>query len=245
MWRLNPQVKTSVPLAVGLALALSAGASASAPPPTTTTTTGIEITAAVAPSEITIGGTLSVVGNVRVAGRGLAGETLALQSAAYPSHAFVTVAHLTSDPEGGFAFTGIQPDRNARVRVVTVGPSQSTSRALQVYVDPAVAISARSLGHGETRLSMRLRHSPSGASASMSAFWYTAPLGSRVFHLSAVTSTRELGGGITYAAAVVDPPAKRFLYRVCVNPTWEHAMGPSRAHRRCPPHDFYAPGDAH
>lgn len=241
MWIRNPQVKSSAPLAVGLALALSAAAAAAGPQ----TPPGIEITAAAAPAEITIGGKLGVVGSVRVAGHGLAGEALALQSAAYPSHSFVTVAHLTSGPDGGFAFTGIEPDRNARVRVVTLGPSQSASRALQVYVDPAAAISARSLGGGETRLSMRVRHSPYGAPASVSAFWYTAPRGSRVFHLSAVTSTRELGEGITYAAAVVDPPAKRFLYRVCVNPTWERAMGPSRAHGRCPPHDFYAPGDAH
>ncbi len=99
--------------ALALALTAAAAPSARATPP------GIEITASAAPAEIAIGGSSSVVGSVRVAGHGLAGEALALQSAAYPSHSFVTVAHGMSGPDGSFAFTAIEPDRNARLRVVT------------------------------------------------------------------------------------------------------------------------------
>ena len=56
--------------------------------------------------------------------------------------------------------------------------------------------------------------------------------------LAAVTSSRELSPGVTYSSVIVDPPAKRFVYRVCLNPPWEHAMGPASTHRRCPEATF-------
>ena len=62
--------------------------------------------------------------------------------------------------------------------------------------------------------------------------------GTRVFRLLATTPTRELAPGLTYASAIVDPPAKRFVYRVCLNPVWERAMGRVDGHGRCPRGDY-------
>jgi hypothetical protein len=53
-----------------------------------------------------------------------------------------------------------------------------------------------------------------------------------------VTATSELAGGVTYASVTIDPPAKRFSYRVCLNPSWERAMGTPSTHHPCPKHDF-------
>jgi hypothetical protein len=63
-----------------------------------------------------------------------------------------------------------------------------------------------------------------------------------VFRLAAVTATRELSPGVTFASAIVDPPARRFVYRVCLNPPWEDAMGPVSSHRRCPEATFVIGG---
>ncbi len=46
---------------------------------------------------------------------------------------------------------------------------------------------------------------------------------------------------MTYASAIVDPPAARFRYRVCLNPAWEAAMGVPAAHGPCPAHGFHLP----
>jgi hypothetical protein len=59
-----------------------------------------------------------------------------------------------------------------------------------------------------------------------------------VFRLAAVTRARESSPGVTYASVIVDPPSKRFVYRVCLNPRWDKAMGPADAHRRCPEATF-------
>lgn len=75
----------------------------------------------------------------------------------------------------------------------------------------------------------------------MSVWWYLAARGAHLFRLTAVTQTHELAHAVTYASAVVDPPSKRFLYRVCMNPTWEHAMGAPATHGPCPQHDFSVP----
>jgi hypothetical protein len=131
-------------------------------------------------------------------------------------------------------------ERNSRLRVVEEGASAVSSRDLRVLVDPAVAINARRLGPGATRLSVRIRHAVEGGSSS-SALWFTAGRGTRVFRLAAITPTRELAPGVSYASAVIDPPARRFAYRVCLNPAWERAMGPPAAHGPCPRHDFRLP----
>jgi hypothetical protein len=169
---------------------------------------------------------------------------LALQANPYPFRGFATVARLTTAPDGSFAFAGVRPDRNTQLRVIVEGAPASSSPALPVIVDPAVAISVRSLGPGQTRLRVRIRHTPEGGSAAVSASWFLAARGSRLFRLVAVTQTRELARGVTYASATVDPPSRRFAYRVCLNPTWERAMGAPATHGRCPEHDFLVRGRA-
>jgi hypothetical protein len=45
---------------------------------------------------------------------------------------------------------------------------------------------------------------------------------------------------VTYASATVAPPARKFAFRVCLNPAWERAMGAPELHRGCPERDFSA-----
>ena len=72
----------------------------------------------------------------------------------------------------------------------------------------------------------------------MSVLWFVQAHGSHVFALAAVSSSRELSGGVLFANATVDPPSRSFAFRVCLNPPWEAAMGPPAAHGRCPQQDF-------
>jgi hypothetical protein len=227
---------TVIALAIAIAAAAAGPAPASRPGP--------ELTASAAPARLTIGAALTVSGTVAVGGLGVGGVALGLQSDAYPFHGFATVAHLTSSANGSFSFTGLRPDRNTRMRVIAEGSLAATSKALGVFVDPLVAINARRLAPGETRLSVRIGHALEAGSKPVSAFWYTARRGTSLFRLTAITPTRELSPGVTYSSAVVNPPAKRFLYRVCLNPPWEHAMAMRAAHGRCPRHDFKVSHDA-
>jgi hypothetical protein len=219
---------------VVLALTPTAVAGATSP----AAPSGTVLSASAAPAELTIGGSVTVSGILTNAGHGVPGATLALQSEAYPFRGFATVAHLTSAPDGRFSFAAIRPDRNTRLRVLAEGTMVATSPELPVVVDPAIAINARRLGPGATRLSIRARHTVATGSQPVSAWWYAAPRGTSLFRLTAVTPTRELTPGVTYASAIVNPPAKRFVYRVCLNPSWERAMGPPAAHGPCPQHDF-------
>jgi hypothetical protein len=201
-----------------------------------------ELSVSAVPTELPIGAQLTVSGILTDAGNGAAGTTLALQSEAYPFHGFATVARVASGPDGSFSFTGMHAERNVRLRVLAEGAAMSPSRELRVFVDPAVAINASRLAPGATRLSIRMRHTFEAGTQSVSAWWFTAPRGTRLFHLTAITPTRELAAGVTYASAIVNPPAKRFVYRVCLNPSWERAMAPPAAHGPCPQHDFRARG---
>ena len=104
---------------------------------------------------------------------------------------------------------------------------------------PRGAGRARSLGPGRVRLSARIAHTAGVASPPVTARWYLAPRGSE--HLSPRAPRRRptsSPGAVTYASAIVNPPARRFGWRVCVNPPWEAAMGPAAAHGPCPPHGF-------
>ncbi|MEA2199525.1 MAG: hypothetical protein QOI89_121 [Solirubrobacteraceae bacterium] len=228
------------PTVIALAIAIAAAAAG----PATAAQTGPEVTASAAPTRVTIGAALTVSGTVAVGGLGVGGVVLALQSDAYPFDGYATVAHLTSRPDGSFSFRGLRPDRNTRVRVIAEGSPAAASKPLGVFVDPVVAINARRLGPGETRLSVRIEHAVEVVSNPVSAFWYTARRGTSLFRLTAISPTRELSPGVTYSSAIVNPPAKRFLYRVCLNPSWEHAMATRAAHGRCPGHDFKVSQDA-
>ena len=132
------------------------------------------------------------------------------------------------------------PRSNERVRV-TATPTGARSAAMTLTVDPRVALAAASLGPGRVRLSARIAHARGLASPPVTARWFVAERGSSTFHLAATTWTHELPAAVTYASAIVDPPARRFVYRVCLNPAWEAAMGPPAAHGPCPRHGFRLP----
>src|SRR5206468_2270572 len=107
-----------------------------------------------------------------------------------------------------------------------------------VFVDPEVTLDATRLGAGRTRLSVRVRHTLAGAARPASAWWFAAHRGSTLLRLMAVTATRELSLGLTRASVVINPPAGRFAWRVCMNPAWERGMGRSGTHGACPHHGF-------
>jgi hypothetical protein len=202
-----------------------------------------QLTASLAPSELTLGASLSVTGRLTQAGQGVAGVPLTLQADAYPFRGFVAVAHTATAPDGSFSFQ-LRPERNTHLRVIGEGAAAIVSPLLSATVDPGIVGSARSLGPGRVRLSLRVRHALTGGAHPVSVWWFLATRAVRVFRLAAVTSTRELSPGVTYASAVVDPPTKRFVYRVCLNPPWERAMGAAGAHRACPHATFVQAGDA-
>jgi Beta-lactamase enzyme family len=212
-----------------LALALSMTAVTRAP----AASMGPELSASLTPAELTYGKALAVTGRVLAAGRGAEDAPLALQAEPYPYRRFVTIAHATAAADGSFAFSGVKPDRNTRLRVIDETSPAAISAVLAVIVDPRAAINAVSLGRGRTRLSLRVEHTREGGSASVSAWWFVAAAGTGTFHLAAITPTREISAGVSYASATVDPPSGRFSYRVCFNPTWEQAMGASLSHGHC------------
>lgn len=222
-----------------LALTLTGLAVASAP----ASPVGPILSASVLTRELTYGTPLAVTGSLTNGGVGMGDAPLALQADAYPFHGFLTVAHGSTEPNGSFTFSEVRLNRNTRLRVVAESSQDTMSSVLGVIVDPGVQSYASSFGPGQTRLSLRLRHTAVGGSAPVVAWWFVAARGTRIFHLAAETQTRELSPGLTYASAIVDPPSKRFVYRVCLNPTWEHAMGPAAAHRPCPKQDFKIPHD--
>jgi hypothetical protein len=226
----------SHPLSSGIALALAILAAVCTP--ATAAQPAPELTASLAPAELTLGAALSVTGRLTSDGQGLAGVPLALQSEPYPFRRFAPVAHVMSSADGSFSFSGIRPDRNVRLRVVSEGAAVVSRPVLAATVDPKVSSSARSLGPGRVRLILRVRHAITGNARSVSAWWFLAAHASHVFRLAAVTAARELSPGVMYTSVIVDPPVRRFVYRVCMNPAWEEAMGPAATHRRCPEASF-------
>ncbi len=226
-----------IALALGPTAITVASSHAASPSPTQPPAMSV-LSASVSADELVYGAALTVTGRLLDAGQGVAGAPLALQADLYPFHGFLTVAHARSEPDGSFAFEGVRPNRNVRLRVAVESAPAVASPVLAVTVDPAAAIRAVTLAPGITRLSLRVRHTPYGRSAPVSAWWFVAARGARVFRLAAVTSTRELSRELTYAAVTIDPPSRRFVYRVCLNPTWERAMGRPSTHRPCPHNDF-------
>jgi hypothetical protein len=197
------------------------------------------------------GGTFSVAGRASEGGVPVAAVPLALEAAPYPYRAWRAVAQGATAADGSYAIAAPAPQRNERVRVARPTVPGSASPELTVTVDPRVALAARSLGPGRVRLSVRIAHGPAD-SQPVSARWYVAAHGSDVYHLVATTSTQELPGAerrptpststtVTYASAIVNPPAKRFGWRVCVNPAWEASMGAPASHGACPPRGFRLP----
>lgn len=220
--------------AAALALVLTALATSPAP-----AAAGGRITATVTPAELTIGAATLVSGRLPTAAvRPPGGALLELQRDAYPFLGFTAVARTLSAPDGSYAFARLHPDRNVRLRVVLVAEPSTASVELSVTVDPRVALAAHDEGPGQTRLSIRIRHTLEPAGGPVSASWFVRARGSKVFVLVAVSPTRELAAGVLYGTATIDPPSKRFSFRVCLNPAWERAMGAPGAHGPCPHQSF-------
>lgn len=226
-----------LPAVVGAALIVAGTASAVAGSGNPTPTL------AASADELTIGSPLVVSGVVSGESSPNTGTTLALQVAPYPYRRWATASRVQSTPGGTFAFPALRPDRNSRIRVVLEGqhsapPSSSSSSSTSITVNPSISLSSRPLGAGRTQLTLVARHTSHAGSEPVSAWWYTAPRGGHTFRLAAVTPTHEPSSAVTTTNAIVDPPGARFLYRVCINPPWERAMGSAAAHGPCPHHDF-------
>jgi hypothetical protein len=218
----------------GLASPIVAGALAAALPALPAAPAAPAISASVSAREITFGASVIVSGRITQEGAGDLGAPLELQAEAYPLHRFHTIARTASAEGGGFEFARVRLSRDTRVRVVDPDAGGARSHTLAVTVDARVQTHARRLGAGRTQLSVRLWHTRWNGSARVDARWFIAPRDGRTFRLVAVTATKELAPGLTYAELVVEPPARRFSYRVCLNPPWERAMGRPAAHGRCP-----------
>ena len=179
---------------------------------------------------------LTITGALADGGLPESGVEVRLQSEPYPSRRYVTIAKATTDATGFYNFAPLPADRNMRVRVAMSGAPPS--EPIDITVDPRVSVASRSLGAGRVRLNVSLAHTTRFGSRAVSVWWYVAPTGSRVFHLAAVSPSREARPGVTSASATVDPPAATFTYRACLNASWEPAMGAPETHRPCPHRDF-------
>ena len=228
-----PRALIAASLAALALLVLIPAAQAAAP---------LSISAAALPTEIALGETVSVSGRITGEPAPAAGQALQLEGSPYPFRAFTVIARTQSAADGGFAFAASAPQENTRLRVSLAGSPGVLSRTLHVTVDPRVAIHERSLGPGRVRLSIRIVHTRSARPRAESVLWYLAARGSRIFDLAATTASRELAAGVTYASVIVNPPARRFTYRVCLNPDWEAAMGPAGSHGACPARNFRLTG---
>jgi hypothetical protein len=232
-------------LALALIAQASIASSASAAPVTPV------LSATVTPAELVYGAALTVAGTVAT-GTAVSAATVELQADPYPFRGYVTIARRRTGPDGSFSFAGVRPDRDVRLRVLLEGASITatpqapavSSRPLSVIVDPRVDLNARRVAAGETRLSVRIRHTAAGGAAPVNVSWFVAPAGTDRFRLAAVTWSRELAHDLTYASTTVDPPSKRFVYRVCLSPPWERAMGSPASHRPCPDPDLTERRDA-
>jgi hypothetical protein len=216
----------------GLALALVSNGGAATLP---------TISAVATPAELTLGSSLSLNGTVSEGSAPLARQTLTLEASPYPYKTWQPAGTGVSAADGSFQIAAPAPQANERLRVLDTAAAGVSSPTLNVLVDPRVALAATGLGPGRVRLSARIAHLRSASSRPITARWYVATHGSDTFHLAATTATHELHGNVTYASAIVDPPARRFNYRVCLNPPWEAAMGPAASHGPCPPHGFHLP----
>jgi hypothetical protein len=193
---------------------------------------------ALSESQLTLGTPVSVSG---VVAQG-AGETLMLEAEAWPSHRYAPIATTASGPAGAYAFAPLRPDRDMLLRVAVAGAGpEARSAPVALVVFPRVRLSARSLGPGRTLLTLGVRHARTGGGAGTTVRWFTATPGSHAYHLVAVSGSRELPSGLLEAQTVIDPPARRFTFRVCLNPPWEAAMGTVADRGSCPRAAFVLP----
>ncbi len=198
---------------------------------------GDSISLGASPSELGSGRTTELTGTLRAGGTAAAGAPLELQVDPFPYRGFSDAAHTITAGDGSFAFGPLRPDRNTRYRVRS---TSGYSPARTVYVDVPATLRSYDRGPGRAMLTMISHHSAYFRWIGVPTYWYVAPRGSPRFRLAAVTRTRELRPGVTYATATVDPPATRFAFRVCFNGAGEAGAGPPAVHHPCPKGDFVA-----
>ncbi len=202
------------------------------------------LTAAAAPAELSYGSPAAVTGTVLAGGSPAPGAQLEAQASAYPYRTWTPAGTATSGTDGSYRIELGTPKVNERVRVLDRSAGGAAATPVALAVSPHIELAARSLAPGRVRLSARIAHAPGLSSPPVPARWYTAAQGSGVYRLATTGTTRELAGGVTYASASVDPPSRRFSWRVCLNPAWEAAMGPPGAHGPCPTGGFRLPAAA-
>jgi hypothetical protein len=206
--------------------------------PATAVSAGDAISLAAAPAEIRSGATLELTGTLRWgAAVARAGALVELEADPFPYRGFFDLAHTVTAIDGTFAFGPLRPDRNTRYRIRSVA---GHSPVQSVYVDAPATLHSYDRGPGRTMLTLLSTHSPYFRWIGVPVYWYVARLGSASFQLAAITRTRELRPGVTYATATVNPPARRFVYRVCLNPASEAGAGPPAVHAACPRGGFDA-----
>ncbi len=234
--RSGPEGSWGARVAVAVVVAVAAAAVLWAASPAESA--GDSISLGATPGELGSGMSTELTGTLRTGGTvARAGAALELQVDPYPYRGFADAAHTTTAADGSFAFGPLRPDRNTRYRVRSFG---GYSPALTVYVDVPATLHSYDRGPGRAMLTMISHHSAYFRWIGVPTYWYVAPRGSSRFRLAAVTRTRELRPGVTYATATVDPPATRFAFRVCFNGAGEAGAGPPAGHRVCPKGDFVA-----
>jgi hypothetical protein len=200
---------------------------------TASPTRAATVTLTVQPATTVLGGQTTVAGAVEQGSAPVPGATLVLRGDPYPFKDPRTLASTVSAADGSFHFAPLSLTRNTHLQVLAGGTAVAASQTIEATVAPRPALAVHDLGPGRVRLSLRLAHAPGLRSPSVSARWYLAAPG-QGFQQAAVTSTSELPGAVTYTTATVDPPARRFRYRVCLVPAWMGAMGPPRQGGACP-----------
>ncbi len=191
------------------------------------------VTLTVQPASTVLGGQTTVAGTVEQGSMPVTGAMLVLRGDSYPFKNPRTLAGAVSAADGSFRFAPLSLTRDTHLQVLAGGAAVAASQTIEAIVAPRPALAVHDLGPGRVRLSLRLAHAPGLRSPPVSARWYVAAPG-QGFQQAAVTSTSELPGAVTYATATVDPPARRFRYRVCLAPAWMGAMGPLRHGGVCP-----------
>jgi hypothetical protein len=193
-------------------------------------------TISLSPSAVTLGDGFTVSGTAPPH------AALTLEADAWPFHGFVPLASATAGANGAYSFAPPHPDRNALLRVTAgSGSAAATSTTAALTVLPRVRLQARSLGPGRTLLTLGLRHVRTAVTEAAVVRWFARTPDERGFHLIAVSRSTEGPGGLLSAEVVVDPPARRFTFRVCLNPPWEAAMGTAAERGRCPRTVFVLP----
>jgi hypothetical protein len=196
-------------------------------------------TTVASPSAIRFNQTTRITGTLTDAG-GVprVGAVAQLQQSPYPYKRFVDAAHVTTAADGSFAFENVKPDRNTRYRVVEPGGPLVTAPEVFVSVAPRGVMRSRKLGPGRVRLSLLIRHSGFFHWRGERVRWYVRRTGKRVFKLVVRTRAREPERGTTSASVTIAPPARRFAFRACLEPSDLPGAGAQPSSRRCPRHSF-------